>query len=72
MHQDDHAVKQVDEMTDLEVKRIQKQWNPKQYEDWPEPSRSKMMQIAERYYTMTTKDYRQRLRDLFADGQEGP
>jgi len=54
-------VKQVkqDILLDSFVDECREEWNPNQYDDWPEPQRGVMKAVAETFYNMTTDEYRE-------------
>lgn len=51
-------------MTDQEVRKLQEEWNPAQYDDEPNDfTRDMLQRVANSFYTMSTDEYRQVLRE---------
>jgi len=54
----------VKSLSDDEVREVQETWNPDgQYEDWPEPNKGIMKNIARSFYEMPLDEFRQYLEE---------
>ena len=45
--------------TDAKVAELQEEWNPDQYNDWDEPAKGMMKDVAKVFYNMTVDEYRE-------------
>ena len=54
--------------TDKKVAELKEEWNPKQYNDWDEPARSMMKEVADKFYNMSVDEYREVLLNTDHEG----
>lgn len=54
----------VKSLSDDEVWEVRETWNPDgQYDDWPEPNKSVMKNIAQTFYDMSLDEFRKYLEE---------